>query len=195
MKSDDFFNLINDAIAPSFRKVAEAGFLVHEESHHDGNTSSFSLNASVPNVAFSLDVRGKEPFGIFNAGKRKICAKNDLTVICLDMQGDPLVFVFEHKNSTDSGNAQFQIESGQAFCEYLFRLLKLQTQRQLKPRFFGIVVYRLNNPRGKGTTRPRNNTTRLRFRTSGKNGLLRAEWDMNVVLPLTELIRAAEHCG
>lgn len=182
MKRQDFFNLINEAIAPDFRKPAEAGYIVHEETHHDGRTSRFRLKASAPFVAFSMDVRGKEPLAILNAGEMR--TRNDLTVICLDEQGYPLVFVLEHKNSPNIGDAQFQIECGQAFCEYLFRLLELREQRLPKPRFFGIAVYRLRHP-PKGTTRPS-------FVPIGNMGLKRAYWDMDIDLPLTELIRAAE---
>lgn len=180
MKPDEFFNLVNSAIAPDFRKPAEAGYIIHQETHHNGRESSFSLKASAPFVAFSMDVRGKEPLGIINSGR--LCARNDLTVICLDEKGIPLVFLFEHKNSTQIGDAQFQLECGQAFCEYLFRLLQLQEPRIPKPRFFAIAVYRLRQP-PKGTTRPQ-------FSSSGN--LTRAYWDMGIPLPLTELIRAAQ---
>ena len=180
MKMDEFFNLVNDAIAPDFRKPAESGYIVHQEIHHDGRTSCFRLNASAACVAFSMDIRGKEPVAIINAGKMR--CRNDLTVICLDEKGSPLVFLFEHKNSENIGDAQFQIESGQAFCEHLFRLLELQYPRIPKPRFFGIAVYRLKYP-PKGTTRPN-------FTPIGNRGLNRAYWDMNIDLPLTELIRA-----
>ncbi len=184
MKTHDFFNLVNDAIAPDFRKAANAGYIVHEEIEDNGSiSSSFTLKASAPFVAFSMDVRGKKPVAILKSGK--ICSVNDLTFICLDSKGYPLVFIFEHKDSFDIRNAQLQIECGQAFCEYLFRLLELQYPRIPKsPRFFGIAVYRLKYP-PKGTTRPN-------FVPIGVRGLNRAYWDMNIVLPLTELIRATE---
>jgi len=185
MTTEDFFNLIRDAIAPDFRKVAESGYIEHQEIHHDGPTSGFRLNPSAPHVAFSMDVRGKEPVAILNKGKFR--CRNDLIVICLDESGSPLVFLFEHKNSEDIGDAQFQLDSGQAFCEYLFHLLKLQDQRLPDPRYFGIAVYRPKSI-SIGTTKPKE----VSFKPTGKHQLLRAGWHMDVTLPLTALISAAE---
>jgi len=132
-------------------------------------------------VAFSLDKRGKEPFGILAPG---LDSKNDLTLVCLDANKRPLVFVIECKNSGSIGNAQHQIECGIAFCKYLFQLIVFVHDIKMTPRFFGVAVYRPKFP-PKGTTRPQ-------FVTVGQNGILRATWHLDVELPLTELIRAAE---
>jgi hypothetical protein len=187
MKSDDFFNIVGSAIASGFRKTAHAGKLVHEETHRDKSVSYFSVNASAQHVAFSLDVRGLEPLAILNPSMRGLTARNDLTIVCLSEEGVPLVFIIECKNAESPGKAQEQIECGQAFCEYLFKLLQIQDSRIPKPRYFGVAVYRPKSP-PKGITGPAG----MKFKPTGKAGLPRADWHIDTCLPLNDLIRATE---
>lgn len=132
-------------------------------------------------VAFSLDTRNRNPFPILAPG---LNARNDLTVVCLAQDGTPLIFVIECKSSGRPGDAQHQIECGIEFCKYLFELIVFCHGIKLEPRYFGVAAYRPANP-PKGTTRPS-------FVRQGKHGLLRAEWSIDVELPLSELIRAAK---
>ncbi len=181
MTPTDFFNTVRDAIAKEFLKTAHAGVLEHQEYHHDGSTSTFRLKASAPHVAFTLDPASKKnPFSILAPGFN---ARNDLTVVCLDNRGRPLVFIIECKNSSSAGNAQHQIECGMAFCKYLFNLLRFGHGQIVEPRLFGVVAYRPKSS-PKGNTRPC-------FIKPGQNRILRADWAVHVELPLLELIRAS----
>lgn len=182
MKAEDFFNTVRNAIHPDYICTPNAGRLLHEEDHHDGSKSKFCVIPSSRMAAFSLDKKGKNPFQIIAQG---LNSRNDLTVICLSQTGKPMVFVFEYKNSSNPGNAQHQIECGKAFCEYLFKLISLNSNEKANPDYFGVAVYHPKSPQ-KGLTRPK-------FMQVGRHGLWRAEWSISVDLPLTELIRAAEH--
>lgn len=182
LSAAEFFNGVRDAIHPDFHAPAAAGIVAHEECHHDGSASVFKLRASAQHVAFSLDRPGKNPFLIIKSG---LNARNDLTVVCLSAKGIPLVFVIECKNTGNPGKAQHQIECGMAFCDYLFKLLRFGHGICVAPRYFGVAAYRPKTP-PKGTTRPK-------FVHQGNHGgLWRTDWSINVELPLTELIRAAE---
>ena len=183
MTSEEFFNTVRDAIQADFRCVAHAGHLEHNEIHHDGSTSQFRLKASVPHVAFSLDKSGLDPFKVLAPG---LNSRNDLTVVCLSADGVPLVFVMECKNSINPGHAQHQIGCGIAFCEYLFQILRLRDGLKYNAKYFGVAAYRPKSP-PKGETRPK-------FVRQGNHaGLLRADWLVDVVLPLSELVRATEN--
>ena len=92
MKTDEFFNEVRAAIDEQFHCVAQGGVLVHQEQHHDGTESSFSIRASCKLVAFSLDKRGLNPFPILSTSVKKLTAKNDLTIIC-ESRGQVYVFV------------------------------------------------------------------------------------------------------
>lgn len=181
MTDDEFFNAVERAIHPDFVCRAHGGYLVHEEIHHDGSTSRFRLKPSAKMVAFSLDTRGRNPFPVVAAGMN---ARNDLTVICLGADASPLLFAIECKASESPGHAQYQIECGIAFGEYLFKLIRFSHGHALKPRCFGVAAYRPKSPL-KGTTRPS-------FIKQGKGNMLRADWSIDVDLPISELIRAAE---
>lgn len=183
MTQDEFFNTVRDAIEFRFHCAAHAGFLEHQETHKDGITSRFRLKASAPHVAFSLDKLRMNPFEVLAPG---LNSRNDLTVCCLSPNGVPLVFVIECKNSLSPGEAQHQIGCGIAFCKYLFQLIRFQHGIQVEPRYFGVAVYRTKSP-AKGLTRP----SPVKFVMQGKHGgLMRADCSTEVVLPLTELIRA-----
>lgn len=185
MTHDEFFNTVRDAIDPKFHCAAQASFLVHQETHHDGSSSRFRLNASAPHVAFSLDKHRLNPFEVLAPG---LNSRNDLTVCCLDPNGTPLVFVIECKNSPSPGDAQHQIGCGIAFCKYLFQLIRFRHGLQVEPRYFGVAVYRTRNP-AKGLTRP----SPIKFIQQGKDGgFLRADCSTDVDLPLTALIRATQ---
>lgn len=179
MKADEFFNTVREALHPDFLCQPQSGFIEHVEVHHDNSTSKFRLKHTAKTVAFSLDKNGKNPFPILNAGLDK---RNDLTLICLGSDGIPLVFVIECKNSVRPGEAQIQIEAGVAFCEYFFKILLFAHGMKLKPRFFGVAVYRPKQP-PKGQTRPT-------FVHQGNHNILRADWHVDVDLPVSELIRA-----
>ncbi len=181
MTAEEFFNALESAIHPDFICRAHGGYLEHEETHHDGTVSRFRLKPSVKHLAFSLDKRGKDPFPIVAAGFN---ARNDLTVICLKSDGTPLLFAIECKASESPGNAQHQIECGIAFGEYLFKLIRFQHGLRLKPHCFGVAAYRPKSAQ-KGTTRPS-------FVRQGKGNVLRAEWHIDVDLPVSELVRAVE---
>jgi len=182
MTPDEFFNTVRDAIHSDFHCVAHAGHLEHKETHHDGSTSQFRLKASVRHVAFSLDKHGLNPFMVLAPG---LNSRNDLTVVCLGADGVPVVFVIECKNSPSPGDAQHQIGCGMAFCEYLFQLVRLRHGIQVKARYFGVAAYRPKSS-PKGLTRPKF------VRQGNHGGLLRADWFVDVVLPLTELVRATQ---
>lgn len=177
--SDELFNAIRDCIGNAFRRIAHSGVLEHVENHHDGTKSKFCLRASAKHVAFTLDVHGLDPFPVVAPG---INARNDMTVVCLSPGGVPLVFVIECKNSNNPGQAQHQIECGIAFCKYVFELLSINRDVSVTPMYFGVAAYR---PRlsPKGTTRPK-------FVAQGSGGILRADWLVDVELPLAELVRA-----
>lgn len=183
MEDEDFFNTVRDAIHEDFHCNPSSGKLEHVEHHHDGSTSQFSLIPSAKMVAFSLDKKGKNPFGILAPG---LDAKNDLTIVCLGTKGQVLVFVIECKNAKDQRKAQHQIEAGIAFCEYLFKIILFNHGKTIVPRCFGVVVFRPKFA-PKGTTRPK-------FVKQGEHGVHRAEWHIDVALPLKELILAAEAC-
>lgn len=184
MKTDDFFQSVRNTIDTKFHCVSGlGGQLVHRETHDKGVVSEFVVKASVKHVAFSLDTPNCNPFAILSAGYN---TRNDLTVCCLSESGDPLVFVIECKNSKSPGNAQNQIDCGVAFCQYFFRVFEIKHNLNIHPRFLGVVVYQTKTP-AKGTTRPKP----LEFAKVGKHDVLRAEWNINTVLPLTALIRAA----
>lgn len=181
MTPEVFFNTVRDAIAQDFLRTAHSGVLEHQEHHHDGSISTFRLIPSARHVAFTLDPTSKQnPFPILAPG---LNARNDLTIVCLDSHGRPLIFIVECKNSSSAGNAQHQIECGMAFCKYLFSLLRFGHGQIVEPRLFGVVAYR---PKSlpKGRTRPC-------FIEQGQNSILRADWAVDVDLPLSELIRAA----
>lgn len=183
MTQDEFFNTVRDAIDPKFHCAAQAGFLEHEETHHDGSSSRFRLNASAPHVAFSLDKPRMNPFEVLAPG---LNSRNDLTVCCLTPKGIPLIFVIECKNSPSPGDAQHQIGCGIAFCKYLFELVRFRHGVQAEPKYFGVAVYRTRSPI-KGLTRP----SPVKFINQGNHGgLMRADCTSDVVLPLTALIRA-----
>lgn len=182
MKADAFFNTVRDALHKDFLCQQQGSFLEHVEVHHDNSTSKFRLKCGAKMVAFSLDKKAKNPFPILNAGFNK---RNDLTLICLTSDGKPLVFVIECKNSERPGDAQIQIEAGIAFCEYLFKILLFTHGLKLVPRFFGVAVFRPRQP-PKGQTRPT-------FVRQGNHNILRAEWHVDVDLPVSELIRAVEN--
>jgi len=181
MTDDEFFKTVESAIHPDFVCRAHGGYLVHEEKHHDGSTSRFRLKPSAKMVAFSLDKRGKNPFQILAPG---LDARNDLTVICLGAGGVPLLFAIECKGVESTGRAQHQIECGIAFGEYLFHLIRFPHGQRRKPRCFGVAAFRPKSP-PKGTTRPN-------FVRQGKGDVLRANWHIDVDLPVSELIRATE---
>lgn len=181
MTVEEFFNLVCDSIHSDFHCRAHSGLVIHNEVHHDGTTSKFCLRMSHKAVAFSLDKPGKDPFPIVVPGMN---SRNDLTVVCLDSQGQPLVFVVECKNSGSPNNAQYQIECGMAFCDYLFKLIRICRREHIVPKLFGVAAYNPKSP-PKGTTRPS-------FISQGKLGILRAEWSIASVLPLRELVQAAE---
>ncbi len=181
MTPEEFFNLVRDSIHSDFHCQKHGGLVTHNEVHHDGTTSKFSLRLSCKAEAFSLDKPGKDPFPIVVPGMN---SRNDLTVVCLDSKGQPLVFVVECKNSGSPNNAQHQIECGMAFCEYLFKLLSVCHGKHIVPKLFGVAAYNPKSP-PKGTTRPR-------FVSQGKLGILRAEWSIALELPLRELVQAAE---
>jgi hypothetical protein len=185
MTPDDFFNAVRDAIDPKFHCTAHAGFLEHQETHHDGTTSRFRLKASASHVAFSLDKPALNPFMVLAPGMN---SRNDLTVCCLASNGTPLVFVIECKNSPSPGDAQHQISCGIAFCKYLFELIRSRHRVQIEPKYFGVAVYRTKSP-SKGLTRPGS----IKFVRQGNHGgLMRADYSVELVLPLTELLRATE---
>ncbi|MBL8473921.1 MAG: hypothetical protein KF778_06610 [Rhodocyclaceae bacterium] len=181
MTDEEFFNIVERAIHPDFLCRAHGGYLVHAESHHDGSTSRFRLKASAKMVAFSLDKRGENPFPVVAAGMN---ARNDLTVICRGTDASPLLFAIECKASENPRRAQYQIECGIAFGEYLFKLIRFSHGHALTPRCFGVAAYRPKSP-PKGTTRPS-------FFKQGKGNTLRANWPIDVDLPISELIRAAQ---
>lgn len=181
MTDEGFFNTLESAIHPDFICRAHGGYLEHEEEHHDGTVSRFRLKPSVKLVAFSLDKRGKNPFPVVAAG---LNARNDLTIICLGSDGVPLLFAIECKASESPGQAQHQIECGIAFGEYLFELIRFSHGLSLRPRCFGVAAYRPKNP-PKGTTRPS-------FIKQGRGKVLRADWSIDVDLPVAELIRSVE---
>jgi hypothetical protein len=183
MKPDDFFNAVRSVIDSKFYCVSGiGGKLTHRETHKHGVTSEFVVNASVKNVAFSLDKQGHNPFEILSAGYN---TRNDLTICCLSAAGVPLVFVIECKNSTSSGNAQNQIECGIAFCEYLFRIVEIKHNLITSPKFFGVLAYKPKTP-AKGFTKPQSPI----FAKVGKLGVMRADWHIGAPLPLTALARA-----
>lgn len=183
MTQNEFFNAVRDAIDPRFHCVAKAGLIEHHETHKDRSTSVFRLKASAPHVAFSLDAPGLNPFDILAPG---LNSRNDLTVCCLSEKGIPLVFVMECKNSTSPGDAQHQISCGMAFCRYLFQLVQFRHGIGVEPQYFGVAVYRTRSPL-KGSTRP---SLPKFVRQGNYGGLMRADCAVDVVLPLTALIRA-----
>ncbi len=182
MDSAEFLNQVESAIHANFLCRPQSGLLTHEELHSDGSTSSFSIKPSCKMVAFSIDQRGQNPFPVLNLEIKGLSAKNDLTIIC-ENKGKVYVFVLEYKNSANPGRAQHQIECGIAFCEYLFKLLRVCYGVGVVPHFFGVAAYRPQ----KGKTNPR-----IKFAKTGLNGVLRADWLIENVLPLSELVRAAE---
>jgi hypothetical protein len=181
MTDDNFFNAIRQVLNSSYLCSAEGGILKHRETHHDGSSSEFRLKVSAKMLAFSLDKAGRNPFDILAPGSN---LRNDLTVVCRGKDQQPLVFVFECKNSSNTLNAQKQIEHGTAFCEYLFKLLHVNHGLHFQPRCMGVLAYRPKHP-PKGTTRPQ-------FGPVGLHGGLRADWRHDIELPLRELMRAAE---
>ncbi len=181
MTAEEFFNALESAIHPDFICRAHGGYLEHEEIHRDGSISRFRLKPSAKQFAFSLDKRGKDPFPIVAAGFN---ARNDLTVICLQSDGTPLLFVIECKGSLRPRDAQHQIDCGIAFGEYLFKLVRFQHGLRLTPRCFGVAAYRPKSP-PKGLTRPS-------FIRQGHGSNWRAEWHIDVDLPVSELVRAVE---
>lgn len=184
MTPDEFFNTVRDAIESRFHCTAQAGFLAHQETHHDGTSSRFRLNASARHVAFSLDKPQMNPFEVLAPG---LNSRNDLTVCCLGPNGIPLIFVIECKNSPSPGGAQHQIGCGIAFCKYLFQLVRFRHGMQVEPKYFGVAVYRTKSP-AKGLTRP----SPVKFIQQGNHdGFMRADCSTDVDLPLTALIRAA----
>ncbi len=189
MKPDDFFNAVREAIHVDFHRTAHNGLLTHHEQHDADTASEFSIRPTCKMVAFSLDVRGANPFPVFNASVAGLTAKNDLTIIC-ENKGKVYVFVIEYKNSANPGNAQHQIECGMAFAEYLFKLLRYCQGLKIEPHIFGVAAYRPRRP-AKGQTNPQ-----IRFSRQGLHDILRAEWiiDDAFPLPLSELVRAAESC-
>lgn len=180
MTDVEFFNLIQESIHPDFHCHPHCGVVTHEETHHDGTKSKFSLRMSKKGIAFSLDKSGKDPFHIIVPGMN---SRNDMTVVCLGDDKRPLVFVIECKNSGNPNNAQRQIECGIDFCTYLFRLMRTCHGVNIEPKIFGVAAYNPKSP-PKGTTRPR-------FVRQGKQGVLRAEWSIATELPLKELVEAA----
>lgn len=183
MNANDFFQSVRDTIDTKFHCISGIdGNFTHREIHANGVTSEFVVKVSRKAVLFSLDKPGCQPFAVLSAGYN---TRNDLTVCCLSESGEPLVFVIECKNSKSTGNAQHQIDCGVAFCEYLFRIFEIKQNQKIEPQFFGVVVYQTKTP-AKGTTRPKP----LEFAKVGKHGVMRAEWHMHTVLPLTTLIRA-----
>lgn len=180
MRADEFFNVVRDAVCNDFHCLYGAGgVLEHRECHADGAVSVFRVRMSRKAVAFSLDKPGKDPFSVIPAGMNN---RNDLTIVCLAKDGTPVVFVVECKNSGSPLTAQRQIECGMAFSEYLFKIIGIHRKVNLKPRIYGVVAYLPKSP-PKGTTRPQ-------FVEQGLRGILRAEWQLNVELPLNELVRA-----
>lgn len=185
MKVDDFLNCVRDSLHPKFlchANIVAGGVVEHREDHGNGKESVFQLKLSRKGLVFSLDQQGHNPFEIIAPG---INNRNDLTVVCFGDKSTPLVFVIECKNSGSPGKAQRQIECGVAFVEYLFKLIKIQHGTGIHPEIFGVAAYRPASP-PKGTTRPK-------FVVTGTNGLLRADWSIAVVLPLSELIKAVGH--
>lgn len=180
MTPNEFFNTVRDSLEPRFHCTAHSGLITHTELHANGIKSHFELKASARHIAFSLDKPGLNPFDILAPG---LNSRNDLTVCCLSPKGIPLVFVIECKNSVRPGDAQHQISCGMEFCKYLFSLLRFKHGIRVEPKYFGVAAYRPKSP-PKGLTRPRF------IRQGGNDGLMRAEWLVDVVLPLSELIRA-----
>ncbi|WP_180880408.1 hypothetical protein [Stenotrophomonas maltophilia] len=174
-----FFDAVAQSICSDFIVKSDRGKITHYEEHHDNTKSKFEISSNAKHVAFSLDVKGEEPFAILGPGFN---TRNDFTVVCLSEEGRPLVFVVECKNSESPGDAQAQISRGIHFVEYLFDIINSVKKWQLDPRIFGVAAYRPRFP-PKGTTRPK-------FVEVGAAKILRAEWHVGVVLPLSELIRA-----
>ena len=185
MRADDFLNSVRESLHPDFlchSDTVAGGVVEHIEDHGKGKKSVFRLKMSQKGLVFSLDKKNRNPFEIIAPG---INHRNDLTVICFGKNLAPLIFVIECKNSGNPLTSQKQIECGIAFTEYLLKLNKIHFGIEVQPEFFGVAAYRPQSP-PKGTTRPR-------FVTTGKNGVMRADWSIAVELPLRELVKAAGH--